>query len=64
MNMDQLTARLDDTLPIIKEVSAQFQNPVSLLLKNLTDKNFIKTDEPSHLQLVFFRITTVRVKYI
>lgn len=30
MNMDQLTARLDETLPIIKEVSAQFQNPVCL----------------------------------
>jgi len=30
VNMEQFTSRLDETLPVIKEVSAQFQNPVSV----------------------------------
>ena len=30
--IDQFTSRLDDTLPLIKEVSSQFQNSVSHLI--------------------------------
>ena len=30
MNIDSFTSRLDDTLPVIKEVSAHFQNPVRI----------------------------------
>ena len=29
VDTDMFTSKLDETLPIIKEVSAQFQNPVS-----------------------------------
>ena len=31
--IDSFTSKLDETLPVIKEVSAQFQNPVSMSFK-------------------------------
>eukprot|EP00111_Clytia_hemisphaerica_P007019 TCONS_00020350-protein len=49
MNIEQFTSRLDETLPVIKEVSAQFQNPDHTTFVCVCISEFLSLYETEHL---------------